>query len=58
MARSMGLVLKAYRMRLGHQALKSDLVPIFELHQESQPCSIAEQERYREQWFGSHGSAA
>ena len=58
MARSMGLGLKAYRMRLGHQALSSDLVPIFELHPESQPCSIAEQEHYREQWFASLGSAA
>ena len=58
MARSMGLGLKAYRMRMGHQALRSDLVPIFELHPDSQPCSIAEQERYREQWFASLGSAA
>lgn len=58
MARSMGLGLKGYRMRLGHQARWSDLVPIFELHPESQPCSIAEQERYREQWFASLGCAA
>ncbi len=58
MARSMGLGLQAYRMRLGKQARQADLVPILELHPESRPCSIAEQERYRDQWFKSLGSAA
>ena len=58
MARSMSLGLQAYRMHLGRQALKSDLVPVFELAPESQPCSVAEQELFREQWFASLGSAA
>jgi hypothetical protein len=58
MARSMGLGSRAYRMRLGHQARTSDLVPIFELSAASEPCSIAEQEQFREQWFASLGNAA
>lgn len=58
MARSMSLGLQAYRMCLGRQALTSDLVPTFELAPESQPCSVAEQELFREQWFASLGSAA
>lgn len=53
MARSMGGGRKAYRMTLGKQALKSDLVDIFAEAQT--PSSIADQEAYRRAWFDSLG---
>ena len=58
MARSMGAGRRAYRMRLGHQARTDDLVDIFALAPESQPCTVAEQERFRDQWFRSLEGAA
>jgi hypothetical protein len=55
MARSMGAGRKAYRMTLGKQALKSDLVDVFA--EALTPASIAEQEAYRHAWFESLGRA-
>lgn len=52
-ARSMGGGRKAYRMTLGKQALKSDLVDIFAEAQA--PSSIADQEAYRRALFDSLG---
>jgi hypothetical protein len=45
-------------MRLGQQARTVDLVDIFALDPESHPCSVAEQQRFLEQWFASLGAAA
>ena len=53
MARSMGAGRKAYRMTLGKQALKSDLVDIFA--KAEAPATIAEQDAYRRAWFESLG---
>jgi len=55
MARAMGAGRKAYRMALGKQALKSDLVDIFA--EAKTPASIAEQDAYRRAWFESLGVA-
>ena len=55
MARSMGAGLKAYRMTMGNQALLKDLVGIFESGPDVEPATIAEQERYRDEWFASLG---
>ena len=55
MSRSMGAGRKAYRMTLGKQALKSDLVDIFA--EAKTPASIAEQDAYRHAWFESLGQA-
>ena len=55
MARSMGAGLKAYRMTMGKQALLKDLVGIFESGPNVEPATIAEQEKYRDEWFSSLG---
>jgi hypothetical protein len=57
MSRSMGGGIKAYRMTLGSQARMADLVHIFECSTGIEPATIAEQERFRDQWFASLGSA-
>ena len=55
MARSMGLGLKGYKMIKGKQALKQDLVSIFESGPDVEPSTVAEQEKFRDEWFGSLG---
>lgn len=57
MAMEMGGGLVAYRMRMGKQALRSDLVKIFESGPEVQPCTVAEQRKFRDEWFNSLGVA-
>ena len=57
MSRSMGGGIQAYRMTLGSQARTADLVHIFECAAGIEPATIAEQERFRDQWFASLGSA-
>jgi hypothetical protein len=55
MARSMGLGLKAYKMTNGKQALKQDLVSIFESGPDVEPSTVAEQEKFKDEWFASLG---
>lgn len=57
MSRSMGGGIKAYRMRLGSPARMADLVAIFECSAEAEPTTIAEQEKFRDQWFASLSAA-
>jgi hypothetical protein len=57
MSRSMGSGIQAYRMTLGSQARTVDLVHIFECSTGIEPATITEQERFRDQWFASLGSA-
>jgi len=56
MSRSMSCGLKAYRMKIGHQALTQDLVEVFAFDPEMQPCSIVEQENFKNEWFASLGA--
>ena len=57
MSRSMGGGIRAYRMTLGSQARTADLVHIFECSTGIEPATIAEQERFRDEWFASLCSA-
>ena len=57
MARSMGAGLRAYKMTMGRQALTTDLVEIFAPGPDVQPCTVAEQEKYKDEWFASLGAA-
>jgi len=57
MARSMGAGLRAYKMTMGKQALKVDLVEVFASGTDVQPCTVAEQEKYKDEWFASLGAA-
>jgi len=57
MARSMGAGLRAYKMTMGKQALKTDLVEIFASGPDVQPCTVAEQEKYKDEWFSSLSAA-
>ena len=55
MTRSMGSGSRAYRITLGKPALGKDMVSIFESGPDVEPATIAEQERYRDEWFASLG---
>lgn len=57
MGRSMGAGLRAYKMTMGKQALREDLVDIFGSGPDVQPATIAEQEKYKNDWFASLGAA-
>lgn len=58
MSRSMGLGLKAYRMTKGKQALMRDLVNIFATGPDVEPVTVAEQEKFKDEWFASLGTQA
>jgi hypothetical protein len=53
MARSMGGGLLAYKMTMGKPALTADLVEIFSSSPDVQPCTVAEHESYKDEWFSS-----
>ena len=53
MSRNMGAGTQAYRMEKGRQALRDDLVNIFETGPDIDPCTIAEQEKYKDEWLVS-----
>ena len=53
MARSMGGGLRAYRLTLGKQALREDLVDIFELDDVFVPSSVESQDAHFDVWLGS-----
>jgi hypothetical protein len=55
MARSMGAGLKAYRMTPGKPSSLADLVPIFEVGPDVEPVTVAEQQKFCDQWFVSLG---
>jgi hypothetical protein len=55
MSRSMGLGVQAYKMAKGKQALMRDLVDIFATGADVEPVTIAEQEKFRDEWFASLG---
>jgi hypothetical protein len=57
MARSMGAGLRAYKMTMGKQAVTADLVEIFASGPDVQPCTVVEQEKYKDEWFVSLGAA-
>lgn len=52
-SRSMGLGVRAYKMAKGQQALTRDLVDIFATGTDVEPVTIAEQEKFRDEWFAS-----
>ena len=51
----MGQGLKAYKQELGRQAMRSDLVMIFNSGPDVQPASVEEQEEFHYQWLQSLG---
>jgi hypothetical protein len=53
MQEAMGLNTLAYRHRLGKQALKEDIVDIFNTDDSVKSVSVAEQESFHQRWFGS-----
>jgi hypothetical protein len=53
MARQMGLGRTAYRMTMGKQALKQDMVNIFATGPDAEPVTVVEQEDFKEKWFAS-----
>lgn len=53
MIRSMGYGLRAYRLRMGHQARKADLVPILGAADGLPIGSVAAQEAYFDRWLAS-----
>jgi len=55
MSRSMGLGKAGYRMTMGKQALKQDMVNIFATGPDLDPATVAEQERFKDEWFASLG---
>ena len=57
MCRDMGRGLKAYKLRFGHPARLEDLVGIFETGPDIEPCSVAEQRQFFDQWVQSMGSS-
>lgn len=57
MARNMGAGLRAYKMTMGKQALNADLVEVFGSGPDVQPCTVAEQEKFKDEWFVSLGAA-
>ncbi|WP_208450957.1 hypothetical protein, partial [Burkholderia cenocepacia] len=50
MARQMGSGLKAYRLTLGQQAKRQDLVRIFDTGPDVRPASVAAQREYFDTW--------
>jgi hypothetical protein len=50
MSRSMGMAMKAYKMRIGEPARMSDLVDIFETGPDVEPATVDEQQRFFELW--------
>jgi hypothetical protein len=55
MSRSMGGGLKAYRLTSGKQALKQDLVCIFDTGPDIEPVSPTEQQAFFDSWLRSLG---
>lgn len=53
MARSMGGGLKAYRLKLGQQALAADLTGIFAEGPDIVPASVENQREYYDRWIAS-----
>ncbi len=53
MQRDMGPAVGAYKMTLGAQALRRDIVNIFEADETVIPSTVEQQERFRERWFNS-----
>jgi hypothetical protein len=56
MGRSMGLGLKAYKVELGKQARREDMVDIFDQGSDVIPASVTRQKEYFEQWLTSLGA--
>jgi hypothetical protein len=53
MARGMALGLKAYRTRLGAEAMLTDLVNIFDAGPDVDPASVEEQKAFHDEWLAS-----
>lgn len=53
MARSMGSGLKAYKVELGRQARREDMVDIFDQGADVIPATVVNQKEYYEQWLAS-----
>ena len=53
MGRSMSLGLKAYRVELGKQARREDMVHIFDQGPDVIPASVTRQKEYFKQWLAS-----
>jgi hypothetical protein len=58
MCRDMGLGRKAYRIVMGKQALREDLVGTFEAGPDVIPVSVAMQREYFEEWIASLGGSS
>lgn len=55
MCRGMGLGIKAYKTQLGRQALRADLVSIFETGADVVPSLVEEQQQFHQEWLQSLG---
>jgi hypothetical protein len=55
MGRGMGLGLKAYKTQPGKRAFYADLVKIFDVGPVVEPCSVAEQKQFHQEWLRSLG---
>ena len=55
MSKSMGIGVMAYKMTLGKQALRSDLVNIFEVDDSYIASTVEEQKAYFKKWIASLG---
>jgi hypothetical protein len=55
MARDMGSGLSVYRLTMGKQAAREDLVKTFEVSGEIEPVGILAQKEYYQDWLGSLG---
>ena len=55
MSRSMSLGLKAYRMRMGKQALLQHIVNTLDVDSDIEPVTVSEQEKFRNVWLASFG---
>jgi hypothetical protein len=53
MQMSMGPASLAYRMRIGRQALSSDIVKIFDSDESVKPSTVEQQELFRKRWLES-----
>ncbi|MCP4321030.1 MAG: hypothetical protein GY787_04105 [Alteromonadales bacterium] len=53
MSKSMGTGVFVYKLSLGKQALRSDLVNIFELGDDYQLCTVEEQKKFFKKWIKS-----
>ena len=56
MSRSMGAGVMAYRLTMGSQALRGDLVNIFDDANGSPSATVEEQERFFDEWITSLGN--